>query len=287
MSGRIVIAGAGGLVGRVLAGQARRQGRDVVALTSSDWDITEPESGERHVAAGDIVVNCAAITNVDLAEAVPERSRAVNAVGAGNVALACARVGATLIHLSTDYVFSGAASEPYDIDDEPAPLSVYGRTKLAGEHAVLAALPDAYVVRTSWIFEGGNGSDFAAEMRRAAAGSGDIEMVADQIGSPTYVGDLCAALLQIADGGVRGPLLHAANAGSASRFDQAQAVFTALGADPGRVHPIPGDLHPRPAPRPSYSALAATKSTAAGLTPLRPWRAALAEALATMGGSLL
>ncbi|MBV5245408.1 dTDP-4-dehydrorhamnose reductase [Mycolicibacterium sp. PAM1] len=287
MSGRIVITGAGGLVGRVLAGQAGRQGRDVVALTSSDWDITEPGTGERHLAAGDIVVNCAAITNVDLAEAVPERSRAVNAVGAGNVAHACARVGASLIHLSTDYVFGGDSTRPYDIDDEPAPLSVYGRTKLAGEHAVLAALPDAHVVRTSWIFEGGNGADFAAVMRRAAAGSGDIEMVADQIGSPTYVGDLCAALLQIADGGVRGPLLHAANAGSASRFDQAQAVFAELGADPGRVHPISGDRHPRPAPRPSYSALAATKSTAAGLTPLRPWRAALAEALATMGGSLL
>lgn len=262
----------------------------MVALTSRDWDITE-QGSEPRLAAGDIVVNCAAITNVDLAEAVPERSRAVNAVGAGNVARACAQVGASLIHLSTDYVFSGVfggdSTRPYDIDDEPAPLSVYGRTKLAGEHAVLAALPNAYVVRTSWIFEGGNGADFAAVMRRAAAGSGDIEMVADQIGSPTYVGDLCAALLQIADGGVRGPLLHAANAGSASRFDQAQAVFAELGADPGRVHPISGDRHPRPAPRPSYSALAATKSTAAGLTPLRPWRAALAEALATMGGSLL
>ncbi|STZ42292.1 dTDP-4-dehydrorhamnose reductase [Mycolicibacterium gilvum] len=270
----------------MLAGQARSRGRDVVALTSKDWDITE-QGSEPRLAAGDIVVNCAAITNVDLAEAVPERSHAVNAVGAGNVALACARAGATLIHLSTDYVFSGSASEPYDIDDEPAPLSVYGRTKLAGEHAVLEALPDAYVVRTSWIFEGGNGTDFAAVMRRAAAEPGDVEMVADQIGSPTYVGDLCGTLLQIADGGVRGPLLHAANAGSASRFDQAQAVFAELGADPRRVHPISGDRHRRPAPRPAYSALAATKSTAAGLTPLRPWREALAEALATMGGSLL
>ncbi|BBY78741.1 dTDP-4-dehydrorhamnose reductase [Mycolicibacterium parafortuitum] len=284
MSGRIVISGAAGLVGRVLAGQARSQGRDVVALTSGQWDITDAAAARRHTAAGDVVVNCAALTNVDVAEAEPERAHAVNTVGAENIARACAQAGASLIHLSTDYVFSGNAGRPYEIDDETGPLSVYGRTKLAGEQAVLAALPEAYVVRTAWVFEGGDGSDFAAVMRRAATGSGEVEVVADQIGSPTYVGDLCAALLQIADGGVRGPVLHAANAGPASRFDQAQAVFAELGADPGRVRPVGSDRHPRPAPRPSYSALFSAKSAAAGLTPLRPWREALAEALATHRG---
>ena len=284
MSGRIVISGAAGLVGRVLAGQARSQGRDVVTLTSAQWDITDAAAARRHIAAGDVVVNCAALTNVDVAEAEPERAHAVNTVGAENIARACAQAGASLIHLSTDYVFSGNAGRPYDIDDETGPLSVYGRTKLAGEQAVLAALPEAHVVRTAWVFEGGDGSDFAAVMRRAATGPGEVEVVADQIGSPTYVGDLCAALLQIADGGVRGPVLHAANAGPASRFDQAQAVFAELGADPDRVRPIGSDRHPRPAPRPSYSALSAAKSADAGLTPLRPWREALAEALTTHPG---
>ena len=284
MSGRIVISGAAGLVGRVLAGQARSQGRDVVTLTSAQWDITDAAAARRHIAAGDVVVNCAALTNVDVAEAEPERAHAVNTVGAENIARACAQAGASLIHLSTDYVFSGNAGRPYDIDDETGPLSVYGRTKLAGEQAVLAALPEAHVVRTAWVFEGGDGSDFAAVMRRAATGPGEVEVVADQIGSPTYVGDLCAALLQIADGGVRGPVLHAANAGPASRFDQAQAVFAELGADPDRVRPVGSDRHPRPAPRPSYSALSSAKSAAAGLTPLRPWREALAEALATHRG---
>ena len=284
MSGRIVISGAAGLVGRVLAGQARSQGRDVVTLTSAQWDITDAAAARRHIAAGDVVVNCAALTNVDVAEAEPERAHAVNTVGAENIARACAQAGASLIHLSTDYVFSGNAGRPYDIDDETGPLSVYGRTKLAGEQAVLAALPEAHVVRTAWVFEGGDGSDFAAVMRRAATGPGEVEVVADQIGSPTYVGDLCAALLQIADGGVRGPILHAANAGPASRFDQAQAVFAELGADPDRVRPVGSDRHPRPAPRPSYSALSSAKSAAAGLTPLRPWREALAEALATHRG---
>lgn len=212
-------------MGRVLAGQARQAGRDVVALTSAQWDITDSAAAERVIAAGDVVVNCAAFTKVDVAESEPERARAVNAVGAGNVAHACARVGASLIHLSTDYVFSGAQSRPYDIDDETGPLSVYGRTKLAGEQAVLAALPDAHVVRTAWIYQGGDGADFAAVMRRAALGDGTVDVVADQIGSPTYVGDLCQALLQIADGAIRAPVLHAANAGAVSRFEQAQAVF--------------------------------------------------------------
>ncbi|ABM12550.1 dTDP-4-dehydrorhamnose reductase [Mycobacterium sp. TJFP1] len=284
MTGRIVISGAGGLVGRVLAGQARRAGRDVVALTSAQWDITDRAQAERVIAAGDVVVNCAAFTKVDAAEAEPDRAHAVNAVGAGNVAQACARAGASLIHLSTDYVFSGSRRRPYEIDDETGPLSVYGRTKLAGEQAVLAALPDAYVVRTAWIYEGGAGTDFAAVMRRAAQGDGTVEVVADQIGSPTYVGDLCRALLQIADGGVRGPVLHAANLGAVSRFDQAQAVFAELGADPSRVRPVGSDRHPRPAPRPAYSALSPVKSAEAGLTPLRPWRDALAEALATVAG---
>lgn len=271
-------------MGRVLAGQARHAGRDVVALTSAQWDITDRAQAERVIAAGDVVVNCAAFTKVDAAEAEPDRAHAVNAVGAGNVAQACARAGASLIHLSTDYVFSGSRRRPYEIDDETGPLSVYGRTKLAGEQAVLAALPDAYVVRTAWIYEGGDGTDFAAVMRRAAQGDGTVEVVADQIGSPTYVGDLCRALLQIADGGVRGPVLHAANLGAVSRFDQAQAVFAELGADPSRVRPVGSDRHPRPAPRPAYSALSPVKSAEAGLTPLRPWRDALAEALATVAG---
>ena len=161
---------------------------------------------------------------------------------------------------------------------------MYGRTKLAGELAVLAAMPDAYVVRAAWIYEGADGSDFAAVMRRAASASGTGEVVADQIGTPTYVRDLCGALLQIADGSVRGPVLHAANEGGASRFEQAQAIFAELGEDPDRVRPISSDKHPRPAPRPSYSVLSSVKSAAAGLTPLRPWREALAEALATARG---
>ncbi|HTI78664.1 MAG TPA: dTDP-4-dehydrorhamnose reductase [Mycobacterium sp.] len=281
MSDRIVISGAGGMVGRRLAAKAREQGRDVLALTAADWDITDPTAAERVIAAGDVVINCAAYTQVDAAEEEPERAHAVNAVGPENIAHACARAGADLIHISTDYVFAGNQRQPYEIDDETGPLGVYGRTKLEGELLVLAAMPNAHIVRTAWIYEGADGKDFAAVMRRLAAGDGEVEVVADQIGSPTYAGDLVDALLQLADdGSIREPVLHAANGGEASRFEQAQAVFEAVGADPQRVRPCGTDRHPRPAPRPAYSALSARRSAEAGLTPLRPWRDALAAALA-------
>jgi dTDP-4-dehydrorhamnose reductase len=271
------------MVGRFLAAQARRQGRNVLAMTSAEWDITDPAAAERFIQSGDVVVNCAAYTRVDAAEEDQDGAHAVNALGPEDVAHACARAGADLIHISTDYVFSGSKRRPYEIDDETGPLSVYARTKLAGELLVLAAMPDAHIVRTAWVYEGADGSDFTAVMRRLARGDGPVDVVADQIGSPTYVGDLVGALLEIADGSIREPLLHAANEGEASRFDQARAVFEAVGADPERVRPVGTDAHPRPAPRPPYSALSGQKSAKAGLTPLRPWRDALAAAIASHG----
>ena len=283
MSDRIVITGAGGLVGRTLAAAAHHRGHAVLTLTSAECDITDPLAVERHVDANDVVVNCAAYTKVDEAERDEARASAVNVTGAEYVAHACARAGAALIHLSTDYVFSGEFGDeprrPYEIDDETGPLSVYGRTKLAGEFAVLAALPDANIMRTSWIFSGGDGSDFVAAMRAKALSDDEVDVVADQIGSPTYVGDLVQAVLDVAAGAVSEPVLHAANAGQASRYEQARAVFELVGADPERVRPVGTDRHPRPAPRPAYSVLSARRSTEAGLPPLRPWREALAAAL--------
>jgi dTDP-4-dehydrorhamnose reductase len=285
MSERLVITGAGGLVGRRLAAEAARRGHQVLALKSADCDVTDPTAMEHHVNSGDVVVNCAAYTQVDKAEADEAAAAAVNADGAENVAHACARAGAELIHISTDYVFSGAFGDgtprPYEIDDETGPLSVYGRTKLQGEFEVLSAMPDAHVVRTSWIYAGGDGSDFVATMQRLAAGDGDVDVVSDQVGSPTYVDDLVGAILQVAEGSIRESVLHAANGGEGSRFDQARAVFELVGADPNRVRPVGTDRHPRPAPRPAYSALGSDRSTAAGLVPLRPWREALASALSS------
>jgi dTDP-4-dehydrorhamnose reductase len=285
MTGRIVIAGAGGQVGSFLAAEATRQGRDVLALTSTQWDISEPQRAGEIVRAGDVVINCAAYTAVDDAERDQDRAYAINAAGPEYLALACARIGAQLVHISTDYVFDGdfggAAPRPYEPDDAARPLSVYGQTKLAGEQGVLAALPQAVVVRTAWVYTGGNGKDFVAAMRKLAAGDGVIDMVDDQTGSPTYVADLVGALLEVADGQVNAPngIVHAANSGAVTRCGQARAVFEILGADPERVRPVSSDHNPRPARRPAYSALSGRQSQDAGLSPLRPWRDALAEAL--------
>jgi len=282
MTNRIVIAGAGGQVGSFLAAEATRQGREVVALTSSQWDIADRQRAGEIVQPGDSVINCAAYTAVDAAEEDRDRAHAVNAAGPGHIATACARAGAQLVHISTDYVFDGSATQPYEPTDQTRPLSVYGQTKLDGERAVLDALPGAVVVRTAWVYTGGDGTDFVAAMRRQAAGDGVIDMVDDQTGSPTYTGDLVNALFEVVDGRVHAPngIVHAANAGQVTRCGQARAVFEILGADPERVRPVSSALNPRPAPRPSYSALSARQSQAAGLSPLRPWRDALAAALA-------
>lgn len=282
----MVITGAGGQVGSSLAARAAQADREVLALTSAQCDITDPAGVEGvGLRAGDVLVNCAAYTDVDAAETDADRAQAVNAAGPGHLAAACARAGARLIHISTDYVFDGdfggAAPRPYEPGDATRPLSVYGRTKRAGEQAVLAASPDALVVRTAWVYTGAaGGSDFVAVMRDRAAADATVEVVADQVGSPTYVGDLVEAVLALARQRPGAQLLHAANSGAASRYEQARAVYAALGADPERVRPVNSAARPRPAPRPAYSALSGAESARAGLAPLRPWRDALAAALA-------
>ena len=245
-------------------------------------DFSQPESLAPLVRRErpDVIVNAAAHTAVDKAESEPELAQALNATAPGVLAREAATLGAWLVHYSTDYVFDGSGDAPRDEDAPTAPLSVYGRTKLAGELAVLAAQPEATVVRTSWVYTGGSGSDFVAAMRRVAATEDTVDVADDQIGSPTYVKDLAGALFEAGDARIREPVLHAANDGAVSRFQQARAVFEALGADPERVRRASAAQSPKPARRPVYSALSMTMSAQAGLTPLRPWRAALAEALA-------
>ena len=277
---RIVITGAGGQVGRLLADEADQRGYQVTACTHAELDITDPAAVDSYIRENDLVVNCAAFTNVDDSEAHPDTAFAVNAAGPGNLAAACARVSASLIHISTDYVFSGDSDRPYEISDPTGPLGVYGRSKLEGELAVLAALPEAHIVRTSWVYTGAAGTDFVAVMRKLAGTDRTIDVVDDQTGSPTYAADLVRALLEIAAGDVRGPILHVANEGAISRCEQARAVFAELGADPERVRPVSTADVPRPARRPMYSALSMTESVRAGLTRARPWRDALVEALA-------
>lgn len=276
----ILVTGAGGQLGRQildLASGGDRTGR-TVGVGSAELDITDTSAVADAIEPSMIVINCAAYTAVDAAETDIDRATAVNTAGPRNLARACAASGARLVHVSTDYVFDGTATTPYEPDDAPAPQSVYGRTKLAGERAVLAELPTANVVRTAWVYTG-TGTDFVATMLRLERERDVITVVDDQIGSPTYSRDLAAGLLELAASPVTGSILHSTNAGTASWFDLARAVFAGVGADPERVRPCSSAEYVRPAPRPSFSVLSGAAWERAGLTPFRGWRDALGDAL--------
>jgi dTDP-4-dehydrorhamnose reductase len=248
--------------------------------TSADLDITDFEAVRSAVQPGDVVINCAAYTAVDAAETDEENAARVNETGPAVLGRACAEVGARVIHVSTDYVFAGDASVPYEPDDPTAPRTAYGRTKLAGEVALHRELPSATVVRTAWVYTG-SGSDFVATMLRLERERDTVDVVNDQLGSPTYSADLADALLELAlHPGPVPPVVHATNSGSATWFDLARAVFSAVGSDPERVRPCSSAQFVRPAPRPAYSVLSPASWTGAGLTPLRDWKDALAAALA-------
>lgn len=232
-----------------------------------------------------VVFNAAAWTDVDGAEADEDGARAVNATAPGVLAAACADTGAALVHVSTDYVFAGDATTPYAEDAPPAPRSAYGRSKLAGERAVLAATPAAYVVRTAWLY-GETGPNFVKTMARLARERETVSVVDDQRGAPTWAKHLAAGLVRLAGSDAPYGLYHCTNAGATTWYGLARAVFAELGADPDRVHPTTTAQFPRPAPRPAYSVLGDGVWRAAGLAPLPDWRSALSEAFSLVGDRL-
>ncbi|MEH6822068.1 MAG: dTDP-4-dehydrorhamnose reductase [Dietzia psychralcaliphila] len=285
----ILVAGGSGQVGKWIA---ELGGSGVEAFSSADLDVTN-EALMRDVV-GDLkphwVINCAAHTAVDAAESEPVRANEINAIGAKNLAGACVESGSRLVHLSTDYVFGNTKlhSEPLAEDHPCAPMSVYGRSKLAGEHAVRTVLPHATVVRTAWVYTGPArtnlglpGNDFVSTMLELEKSRDFLTVIDDQLGSPTFAHDLAAGLLELVDlGAGAGKTLHAAGGGRASWCDLARAVFEEIGADPTRVQPCGTEEFPRPAPRPAFSVLSSKGWEAAGLSPLRHWRDAVRVAVA-------
>lgn len=301
-SSTVYLVGAGGQLGTALLASPGAPA-DVVPLTSADIDITDAASVIAALAAlreGDVVLNCAAYTDVDGAETDREQAFAVNAVGVGHLASATVGAGAWLIHVSTDYVFPGTATddtgaprtagyEPGEVSTTREPATVYGASKLAGERLALSTDPRSTVVRTAWVYTGGpEDRDFVGTMRRLEASRDTISVVDDQTGSPTYAPDLADALWALVAHGpdetVVGRVLHGTNAGSATWFDVAQAVFVEVGAEPGRVRPCTTDEFPRPAPRPAFSVLSEKAWHDAGLPGLREWRTALHAAITRGGG---
>jgi dTDP-4-dehydrorhamnose reductase len=276
----------------VRAGQ--RAGHELVEVDLPELDITDEQMVERLLArlldeqgGLDAVVNCAAWTDVDGAESKQEHARAVNALGAGILARAVARAGLPLLHLSTDYVFDGTAPldgagrpRPYVESDPTGPRSVYGSTKLEGEREVLAASPQHTVVRTAWLY-GVDGKNFVETMLRLAGEREAVQVVTDQVGSPTWSGHLAPAILGLLERDVRG-LVHMTGAGEVSWNGFAKEIFRQAEVD-CRVEPASSEQMARPAPRPAWSALASERDD---VLPMPDWRDGLAGYLAMRAGMM-
>jgi dTDP-4-dehydrorhamnose reductase len=283
----VLILGAGGQLGLELLDAFADH--SVVGLTHEELDVSDEaavwEAVLGHAPA--LVVNAAAWTDVDGCEAEPERAHRVNALGAWWLARASREAGAVLVHVSTDYVFGGPG--PTEADGSPrgwtefdpvSPLSVYGRSKAAGEILVRQTTPEHHIVRTSWV-NGARGRNFVRTMLRLAEEGRSIRVVDDQVGSPTFARDLATAIRELAVRGRYGTL-NRSNAGSCSWFELARAIF--------EIAHLPVDLSPqsseelqRVAPRPPWSVLDQTHATAAGLTPLPSWRVSLVRLLIELG----
>jgi len=275
---RFLVTGASGMLGRDL--QVALAGRDVVALTRGQLDITDATAVNHAVEGIDVVINAAAYTRVDDAETHQSEAYAINAIGAGNVATAAAATGATLVQISTDYVFDGTAHTPYGEHRPRDPVSVYGRSKAEGERLVLDAHPEAFIVRTAWLY-GEHGPNFPKTMLRLANERDTVDVVNDQYGQPTWSLDLATAIVELVDSGASTDIYHVTNSGSTTWYELARAVFELAGHDPGRVVPTESSRFVRPAPRPSYSVLGHDAWFEAGLTPMRDWRDALRAAFST------
>jgi dTDP-4-dehydrorhamnose reductase len=227
-----------------------------------------------------VIINCAAWTDVDGAENDELQASRVNRDGAENIALTAKQIGAKLIHVSTDYVFSGQSEIPWNVEDEVNPQSAYGRTKAEGEIKVLEVYPQqSSIVRTAWLYSA-IGKNFAKSMIKLAIKSeGEVRVVNDQIGQPTSAMDLAKQLVELGLSTSPAGIYHGTNSGQATWFEFAQEIFILAGAGAERVIPVSSSEYPRPAKRPAYSVLSHETWTQTSVLPMRDWRIALAEAM--------
>jgi dTDP-4-dehydrorhamnose reductase len=274
---KYLITGANGMLGHDLV--TALAGRDVTALDRTTLDITDLDAVRAALPEFDVVINAAAYTKVDDAETDEDAALSINGSGAGNLARAAAENGAILVQVSTDYVFDGTATTPYEENTPRNPVSAYGRTKAEGERLAQELNGDrTYIVRTAWLY-GQHGPNFPKTMLKLAAGRPELSVVDDQVGQPTWTLDLARQIVALLDADAPFGIYHGTNSGETSWFGFARAVFTAAGLDPERVKPTDSASFVRPAPRPSYSVLGHGAWIAAGLTPLRNWDEALADAM--------
>jgi dTDP-4-dehydrorhamnose reductase len=286
---RILVVGANGMLGHDVLRAGERAGHELIAIDLPELDITDGGAvtaffeRERPEAS----INCAAWTDVDGAESKEDLARAVNATGAGNLARAAAQIGTPLLHISTDYAFDGTAphdtegrERPYVESDPTGPRSVYGKTKLEGEREVLEASQRHTVVRTAWLY-GVDGKNFVDTMLRLAGEREAVQVVDDQVGSPTWSGHLAPAILGLLEREVSG-LVHLTGAGEVSWNGFAKEIFRQAEVD-CRVEPASSEQMARPAPRPAYSVLVSERDD---VLPMPPWQDGLAGYLAARNGMM-
>jgi dTDP-4-dehydrorhamnose reductase len=273
---KVLVTGAGGMLGRDVVLAAGNAGHAVVGYGHTELDVTDADAlaAKFELERPDVVINCAAWTDVDGAEEAEDAAMAVNGTAAGHLAAAAAAVEASVVYLSSDYVFDGAKGAPYVETDQPAPLSAYGRTKLAGEEATAAANKRHFVVRSSWLF-GIGGSNFVETMLRLAADHGEVLVVRDQVGSPTYTWHLAYGIVRLIEG-IEFGIHHMAAAGQCSWYEFAREIFEQAKVE-CRVLSGTTEMLGRPAPRPPYSALVSQREHAIELP---SWQDGLAGYLA-------
>jgi dTDP-4-dehydrorhamnose reductase len=286
----ILLIGAGGQLGSDL--QKALPAASLIPLKRADLDVTDPAAVDRALAshAPAWVINTAAFHRVDDIEkdehGEAQRAFAVNAVAAWRLGTACARRGARLLHLSTDYVFGGGPPGPYSEAALPAPLSVYGASKLAGEHLIRQASPRHVVVRSSGLYgvagSAGKGGNFVETMLRVAGEGKPLRVVEDQVSTPTYTLDLAEAIARLVAADPPGGVYHLTSAGECSWFEFARRIFT-LCSRAAQLSPTTSAEYKAPAARPPHSVLRNTRAAALGLSPLRPWPEALEAYLRAKG----
>lgn len=277
-----LITGGSGQLGLALQAELSVRGIDFASVNSQDLDITKQINVNELVDSlqPSVIVNAAAWTDVDGAETNETSANAVNAVGPQNLAIAANNVGARFVQVSTDYVFSGEGTTPWGENADHNPQSVYGSTKSDGEKLVMGAHPTgSYVIRTAWLYSS-HRKNFAKTMTKLAlSGEGEVRVVNDQMGQPTFTGDLAKQIVDLALSDARVGIYHGTNSGQATWFEFAQEIFKLAGADVLRVAPVSSSEYPRPAKRPSNSVLGHDAWTKTTVAPMRNWRIALAEAM--------
>jgi dTDP-4-dehydrorhamnose reductase len=281
---RVLVTGGGGQLATDVGSVCRRAGDEVTVAARQQLDISDRDAVLACLTAlrPDVVINAAAWTAVDACEADPDRALAVNGLAVRWLAEGCARAGARLVQVSTDYVFDGMLDRPYHEWDTPNPQSVYGITKRIGETEAAVLGTDALVVRTSWVCSA-HGNNMVRTVLRLAAEHPHLSFVDDQIGHPTFTSDLAVALRDVAVHRLSGTA-HITNQGAVSWYQFAREVLLAAGADPDRIRPIPTSQlqPPRPAPRPANSVLDNAVLRVAGFPLLRDFREPLAESVSQL-----